>query len=164
MGPAAKRGRIRHAVRVFERRHRRLPGTLLHKAPPQCLTARQQTVMGVRERKQREEGEGLPATAAATATNPDPVVVFIVGLLAATSVADDQIASTNRASPQDDFRAVRRPIGFELVWRDGKWDKQNRTSSGLCLSGLTCQDRSQKQSSFLLKRKIQLEENTASRL
>ena len=55
-------------------------------------------------------------------------------------------------------------IGFELVWRDGKWDKQNRTSSGLCLSGLTCQDRSQKQSSFLLKRKIQLEENTASRL
>jgi hypothetical protein len=67
-------------------------------------------------------------------------VVFIVGLLAATSVADDQIASTNRASPQDDFRTLRRPIGFELVWRDGKWDKQNRTSSGLCLSGLTCQD------------------------
>jgi hypothetical protein len=137
---------------------------MLHKAPPQCLNARQQTVMGVRERKQREEGEGLPATMAATATNPNPVVVCIVGLLAATSVADDQIASTNRASPQEDFGAVGRPIGFELVWRDGKWDKQNRTSSGLCLSGLTCQDLSRKQSSFPLNKKIQLEENTASRL
>jgi hypothetical protein len=43
---------------------------MLHKVLPQCLTARQQTVMGVRERKQREEREGLPATAAATAPNP----------------------------------------------------------------------------------------------
>jgi hypothetical protein len=63
-------------------------------------------------------------------------VVCIVRLLAATSVANDQIASTKRASPQDDFRAACRPIGFELVWRDGKWDKQNRTSSGLCPSGV----------------------------
>jgi hypothetical protein len=92
--------------------------------------------MGVRERKQREESEGLPATTAATAPNPDPVVVCIVRLLAATSVANDQIASTNRASPQDDFGAACRPIGFELVWRDGKWDKQKRTSSGLCPSGV----------------------------
>ena len=136
VSPAAKRGSIGHAVGVFECRRRLLPGTMLHKAPPQCLTARQQTVMGVRERKQREEGEGLPATTAATAPNPDPVVVCIVRLLAATSVADDQVASTNRAWPQDGFGAVRRPIGFQLVWRDGKWDKQNRTSSGLCPSGV----------------------------
>lgn len=135
-GPATERGSIGHAVGIFERRRRPLPGTTLHKAPPQCLTARQQTVMGVRERKQREESEGLPATTAATAPNPNPVVVCIVRLLAATSVANDQIASTNRASPQDDFGAACRPIGFELVWRDGKWDKQNRTSSGLCPSGV----------------------------
>ena len=135
-GPAAKRGSIGQAVGIFERRRRLLPGTMLHQAPPQCLTARQQTVMGVRERKQREESEGLPATTAATAPNPNPVVVCIVRLLAATSVANDQIASTNRASPQDDFGAACRPIGFELVWRDGKWDKQNRTSSGLCPSGV----------------------------
>ena len=135
-GPATKRGSIGHPVRVFERRRRLLPGTMLHQAPPQCLTARQQTVMSVGERKQREEGEGLPATTAATAPNPDPVVVCIVRLLAATSVANDQIASTKRASPQDNFGAACRPIGFELVWRDGKWDKQNRTSSGLCPSGV----------------------------
>ena len=136
VGPAAERGRIGHAVGIFERRRGLLPGTMFHQAPPQCLTARQQTVMGVRERKQREEGEGLPATTAATAPNPDPVVVCIVRLLEATSVADDQVASTNRASPQNGFGAVRRPIGFQLVWRDGKWDKQNRTSSGLCPSGV----------------------------
>ena len=86
--------------------------------------------MRVRERKQWEESEGLPATWAATATDANPVVVFIVRLLAAASVADDRIAFTSRASPQDDFGAECGPIGpigFELVWRDGKWDKQNRT-------------------------------------
>ena len=136
MGPAAERGRIGHAIRVFECRRGFFPGAVFHRTPPQCLTASQHTVMGIRKRKQREEGEGLPATAAATPPNPDPVVVCIVRLLVATSVADDQVASTTRASPQDDSGAVRRPIGFELVWRDGKWDKQNRTSSGLCPSGV----------------------------
>jgi hypothetical protein len=132
VGPAAKRGRIGHAVRVFERRRGLFPGTMLHKAPPQSLTARQQTVVGVRERKQRKEGEGFPAAAAATAPDPDPVMVCIVRLLAAASMANDQIASTNRASPQDDFGATRRPLRFELVRRDGKWDKRNRSLLELC--------------------------------
>jgi len=100
----------------------------LHKAPPQSLTARQQTVVGVRERKRRKEGEGLPATAAATAPDLNPVVVCIVRLLAAASVADDQIASTNRASPHDAVGAALGPLCFELVCRDAKWDKQNRSS------------------------------------
>ena len=133
VGPATERGGIGHAVRVFERRSRFFPGVVLHKAPPQCLTACQQTVVRVRERKQRQEGEGLPATRAATATDADPIVVFIMRLLAAASMADDRIAFTSGASPQDDFGAVRRPIGFELVRRDGKWDKQNRRSLGFCL-------------------------------
>src|SRR6266568_655416 len=47
--PATKRGGIRHAVRVFERRSRFFPGAVLHKAPPQRLTASQQTVLRVRE-------------------------------------------------------------------------------------------------------------------
>ena len=132
VGPAAKRGRIWHAVRVFERRRGLFPGTMLHKAPPQSLTARQQTVVGVRERKQWKEGEGFPATGAATSPDPNPVVVCIVCLLASASVADDQIASTNRASPQDDFGATRRPLRFELVRREGKWDKRNRSLLELC--------------------------------
>jgi hypothetical protein len=90
----------------------------------------------VRERKRRKKGEGLPATGAAAAADANPVVMLIVRLLAAASMADDRIAFTSGASPQDDFGAVRRPIDFELVRRDTKWDKQNRSSSGLCSSGV----------------------------
>jgi hypothetical protein len=119
--------------------------------------------MGVRERKQREEGEGLPATGAATATDPDPVVVFIVGLLAAASMTDDRIAFTNRASPQDDFRAARGPLRFELVRRGRKWDKRNRSLLELC-PGIDL-PRSRPEAELLPPEgKIQLEENTASRL
>jgi len=86
----------------------------------------------VREREQWKKGTGLPATEAATPTDPDPVVVFIVGLLAAASMADDGIAFTSGASPQDDLGATRGPLRFELVGRDGKWDKQNRGSLEFC--------------------------------
>jgi len=164
VGPATESGGIGHAVRVFERRSRFFPGAVLHKAPPQCLTACQQTVMRVRERKQRQEGEGLPATRAATALDPDPVVMLVVRLLAAASMADDRIALTNRASPQDDFGAARRPIHFELVRRDGKWDKQNRRSLGLCSSGADL-PRSQPEAELLPpETENPTEENTASRL
>ena len=92
----------------------------------------------------------------------DPVVVFIVGLLAAASMADDGIAFTSGVSPQDDFGATRGPLRFKLVRRDRKCDKQNRSSLELCSPALTRQDLGRKRSSFLLKQKIQLEENTAS--
>ena len=128
VGPAAKRGRIGHAIRVFECRRGFFPGAVFHKALSQSLTARQQTVVGVWERKQWKKGEGLPATSAATPTDPNPVVMRIVGLLSATSMPDDQIASTNRASPHDVVGAALGPLCFELVCRDAKWDKQNRSS------------------------------------
>ncbi len=150
VGPAAKCGRIGHAIRILERRHCLFPGAMLRKAPPQCLATSRQAVMGVRERKQWKEGEGFPATGAAATTNANPVVMLIVGLLAAASVADDRIVFASGASPQNDLGATRGPIRFELVWGDGKWDKQNRTSLELC-PGLTCQDLSRKWSSFLLK-------------
>ncbi len=60
------------------------------------MTARQQAVMRVRERKQREESEGLPATRAATATDRNPIMMLVVRLLAAAPVADDRIAFTSR--------------------------------------------------------------------
>jgi hypothetical protein len=80
-------------------------------------------------------------------------VVFIVRLLAAASVTDDRIAFARWAAPQNDLGAARGPIGFELVQGDTKWDKQNRSSLGLCPPALTCQDLSRKQSSFLLNKK-----------
>jgi hypothetical protein len=111
---------------------------VLLKAPLQCLTAGQQTVVGVRERKQRQEGEGRPATVAATPPDFDPVVMLIVRLLAATSMANDRIAFTHRASPQHDLGATGgpiafHPIAFRLARRGGKWDKENRSSWGLCV-------------------------------
>ena len=93
---------------------------MLHKAPPQCLTARQQTVVRVGERKKREEGEGPPATGAATATDANPFVMFIVRLAAAASVADDRITFTSGESPQRDLGTARGPMGFELLRGDGK--------------------------------------------
>jgi len=114
---------------------------MFHKTPPQCLTARPQTVVRVRERKARQEGEGLPTTGATAAPDVNPVVMLIVRLLAAASMADDRIAFASGASPQHDFGAACVPIGFELVRRDRKWDKQNRSSLELCpLRPLTCQD------------------------
>jgi len=62
--------------------------------------------------------------------------MLIVRLLTAAAMADDRIAFTSGASPQEDFGAARGPIGFELVRRDGKWDKQNRSSLELCSSGV----------------------------
>jgi hypothetical protein len=119
-------------MRVFKRRRCLFPGAVLHKTPPQRLTPRQQAVMRVRQRKQRKESEGLPTTQAATATDPNPIVMFVVRLLAAPSVADDRIAFTSRASPQDGLVAVSGPVRFQLVQRSRKWDKENRSPLGLC--------------------------------
>jgi len=63
-------------------------------------------LQGVRERKQWEKGEGLPAPEATTTTDSDPVVVFIVGLPAATSTADDGIAFTTDFPMKDSERRV----------------------------------------------------------
>jgi len=112
---------------------------------------------------QRQEGEGLPATGAATATNANPVAMRIVCLLAAASVTDDRIAFTNGASPQNGLGAACGPIGFDLARRDGKWDKENRSSLELC-PGVDV-PRSEPEAKLLpLIRKSQLEKNNAPRL
>ena len=161
VGPAAERGGVGQAIRVFERWCRFFPGAMFFKAPPQGLTASQKAVVRVRERKGRQEGKGLLAGRAATATDFDPVVMLIVRLLRAAPMANDQVALTNGASPQDDFVAVFSPIGFKLVRRGRKWDKKNRSSSGLCL-GVDLPRSEPEAEPLLLKRKSQLEENNAS--
>jgi mannose/cellobiose epimerase-like protein (N-acyl-D-glucosamine 2-epimerase family) len=73
----------------------------------------------VRERKQREEGESHPAPDAATTMNPNPVVMLVVSLLAATAVTHNRISFTERASAYDDLVAVFGPVGCNLARRDG---------------------------------------------
>ena len=95
--PAADSGWIRQPIRVLELGQCLLPRAVLHKAPPQCLAARQQAVMRIGKRKQRKESEGRPTTGAAAAMDLNPVVMLVVGLLAAASVTNDRIPFTNRA-------------------------------------------------------------------
>jgi hypothetical protein len=53
--------------------------------------------MRVGKRKKRKESEGRPATSAAATMNKNPVVIRVVGLLAAAAVTNDRILFTNRA-------------------------------------------------------------------
>jgi hypothetical protein len=119
--------------------------------------------MRVRERKQRQESEGLSAIRAATATDLNPVVILIVSLLAAASVADNRTTFTNGALRQDDLIAVSGPVSFEVVRRGKKWDKENRNSQGFC-SGVDPPRSQLEAEPLLLLKRIQLEENTASHL
>lgn len=59
----------------------------------------------------------------------NPIMMLIMRLLAAASVADDRLLLTYRASPQD-LVAVLLPLTFKLVRRPGKWDKENRSRWG----------------------------------
>ena len=59
----------------------------------------------------------------------NPIMMLIVRLLAAPSVADDRLLLTYRASPRD-LVAVLLPISFKLVRRREKWDKENRSRWG----------------------------------
>jgi hypothetical protein len=119
--------------------------------------------MRIGKRKQGQEGEGLPATLAKATPDPNPVVMFIVRLLAASTVTDDGIAFAKRAAPQHDLLAVVSPIGFELVRRGGKWDKKNRRSWGLD-PGVDPPRSQPEAEPLLLKTKSQLEKNNASQL
>jgi len=96
----------------------------------QRLAAGDEAVMAVGRREGRQERERLVAPVAQAAANSDPIVAFVMRLLAAAAVADDGVLATNRAAAQDGFRAGLGPIGFEVVLRGRKWDKQNRSAEG----------------------------------
>ena len=55
--PAAEGGRVRNAIRIFQRRRGAFPRAVLHKTSPQRLTARDQTVVSVGQGEGGEEGE-----------------------------------------------------------------------------------------------------------
>jgi hypothetical protein len=118
--PAAESGRIRHAIGIFHRRRRRFQGTAFDKVAPQRLTAGDQAVMGVGQRKHRQEGNRMFARSADTAPNRDPVMVFVMSLLLPAAMPNDRILRANRTPANDYFRASLRPIGFQLALRRGK--------------------------------------------
>ena len=120
-------------IGIFDGRCRSFPAPALQEVAPQCLAAGYQAVVAVRERQRRQEGERLPAQIAGASADPDPIMLFIMRLLAAATVTDDRVLQTDRASAQDNFRTRLSPIGFEVVMCGRKWDKENRDHGGLCV-------------------------------
>ena len=127
--PTTQCGRIGYAIRVLKQRRGFFPGAVFYKSAPQRMTTRQQAVMRIRERKQWQESESPSTHPTATAMDRNPIMMSIVRLLAAPSVADNRILLTYRASPQD-LVAVLLPLRFQLVRRRRKWDKVNRSRWG----------------------------------
>jgi len=92
----------------------------------------------------------------------NPIMMPIVRLLAAPSVADDRLPLTYWASPQD-LAAVLLPLSFQLARRRRKWDKENRSRWGSATD--VDLPRSEPEAELLPpETKIQLEENNPSGL
>src|SRR5712692_7572662 len=106
-------------MRIFHRRCCLLPGTAFHKETPQRLTASDQAVMGVGERKHWQEGNRLTARTANPTANRDPVMLFVMSLFPSTTVPHDRISHANRTPANDSFSRFG-PIGFQLALRPEK--------------------------------------------
>jgi len=130
MKPSSQRGGIGHAIGILDDRRRGFPGTAFHEVAQQCLAACDEAVVAVGRREGRQEREGLVTAIADATANPDPIVMFVMRLFAAAAMADDRVLGADRATAQDDFRGCLGPIGFEVVLRGRKWDKQNRSNEG----------------------------------
>ena len=62
--------------------------------------------------------------------DPNPVVMLVMSLLTPPAVADDLNRVHKPASAYGDLFAVLRPVGCNLIRRDGNSDKVDRTSQG----------------------------------
>jgi hypothetical protein len=133
--PATQRGWIGYAIGIFGGGRRAFPRTAFDEIVPQRLASGDEAVVAIGRRKRRQEGERLPAPMAKAASNPDPIMVFVMRLFAASAVTDDGVLGADRAPSQDDLRAGFGPIGFGIDLIGGKWDKENRTRRGSARAG-----------------------------
>jgi len=117
--PAAKGGRSCHTIGIFHWRGRYFPGTAIDKVATQCRTAGDQAVVRIGKRKHRQEGNRLAARPTDTAPQRNPIMVFVMSLLAATPMANDRILRAKRAAANDYFCGSIRPIGLQLALRLG---------------------------------------------
>lgn len=137
--PAAEGRRIRNTIRIFHRWGGAFPRIVLHKTSSQCLTARDQTVMGIRQGKSGKETESMLAEFAEPAAVLDPVVTVVMRLLAPPAMTDDRITQTQGTPAKDRFRN-RRPVESQLAMIRRKWDKGNRTAWRLSSGADPCQE------------------------
>ena len=128
--PAAHSGGVGNAIGIFERRRCVFPRALLHKTPPQRLTTRDQTVMGVRQGEGWQETKNYAAQRTDAAAVPDPIVTLIMGLLASPAMADDRIEQAKR-TPAKNHSCTGRPVKSGLAMVGKKWDNVDRTVARL---------------------------------
>jgi hypothetical protein len=76
--------------------------------------------MRVRERKPRQEGDRLAARLADASPDRNPVMIFIMSLFAAPTMANDRVQQTYRALANERFCACLRPISWPVALRCGK--------------------------------------------
>jgi hypothetical protein len=125
--PAAEGRRVRNAIRIFQGWGGAFPRVVLHKTSPQCLTARDQTVMGIRQGESGKERKSSSAQNAEAAAVLNPVVTVVMRLLAAAAVADDRVTQTEGTPAKDLFRTSR-PVEAWLAMVRRKWDNRDRTA------------------------------------
>lgn len=128
--PSTQGGGIGHPLGILDSGRRSFPATTFHKVAPKRLATGDQAVVAIGQREGRQKSERLPAQIAEAAPNRNPVMVFVVSLFAPAAMADDGIAQTNRALTKNRPTTSIDPIGFEVVLRRRKWDKQNRDRGG----------------------------------
>jgi hypothetical protein len=87
-------------------------------------------------------------------------VIFVMSLLATTTVTDYRITQTNRTSTNHSCASLS-PIEVEVVLRSRKWDKENRYLVGSART--TILSRTCAQAEPTSTQKVQLEKNTPFR-
>jgi hypothetical protein len=100
------------------------PATIATRLPGLLSTSK--AVLAVWRRPTGKDGEGLATRTAEAAPYPDPVVVFVVGLLAPLPVADDGVASAVRAASWQQSQRERMHFECGLVMRLWQCDKENQ--------------------------------------
>jgi hypothetical protein len=104
----------------FERWRGVFPRASLHKAPPQCLAARDQTVVGVWQGESRKETKYYTAQRTQATAVPDPIVTLIMGLLLSPAMADDRMEQAER-TPAKNQSCIGRPVESQLAMVGKKW-------------------------------------------
>jgi len=97
-GPTPQRRWIWASVGVFALRNGLFPSGATTATQFPSLSPASQAVLAVRRRPSGKDGEGFATRTAEATPYPDPVVVFVVGLLTPLAVADDGVASAARAA------------------------------------------------------------------
>jgi hypothetical protein len=123
-GPTPQRCWIWEPVGVFALRRGLFPSTAAIATRFPGLLSASKAVLAVWRRPRGKDGEGFATRRAKAASCPDPVVLFVVGLLAPLAVADDGMVPAARAASWQQGQRKRMHLECGLVSRLRQCDKE----------------------------------------